>query len=116
MVEDIWGYPESVVRIPGTNLTGYKVEAIDGTVGTVEEAAEEVGAAHLVVNCKPWLLGKHVLIPAGTVTRVDHTGGTVHVGRTREQVKDAPAYTHATMGGDAHYRATLGTYYRNHNR
>lgn len=113
---DIWGYSTSARYTPGTDLTGYKVEATDGHIGKVDEATEEVGVAHVVVNCKPWLIGKHVVIPAGTITRVDHGEETIHVGRTKDQIKGAPEYTADAHRGDPVYRDALGTYYSAHNR
>lgn len=110
---DIWGYSASSQYTPGTDLNGYKVEATDGTVGKVDDATDEVGAAYIVVNCKqPWLIGKHVMLPAGTIIRVDHDDETIHVGRTKDQIiKDAPQYDSDKHKNDAGYRDTLAGYY-----
>ncbi|MFF2147022.1 PRC-barrel domain containing protein [Kitasatospora sp. NPDC058190] len=110
---DIWGYSASSQYAPGTDLNGYKVEATDGTVGKVDDATDEVGAAYIVVNCRPWLIGKHVMLPAGTITRVDHDNETIHVGRTKDQIKDAPEYNPDIHRNDAGYRTSLGSYYGN---
>ncbi|MDJ0347489.1 PRC-barrel domain-containing protein [Streptomyces sp. H10-C2] len=107
----MWDYTAAAQYTYGTDLTGYKVEATDGHIGKVDEATDEVGAAYIVVNCKPWLIGKHVMVPAGAITRVDHDKETIHVGRTKDQVKDAPEYDPDTMAGSADYRSSLGTYY-----
>ncbi|MFD8695429.1 hypothetical protein [Kitasatospora purpeofusca] len=63
------------------------------------------------MNCKPWLIGKHVMLPAGTITRVDHDGETIHVNRSKEQIKDAPEYDSNVHQGDSGYREGLATYY-----
>ncbi|MFB7908328.1 PRC-barrel domain containing protein [Kitasatospora sp. NPDC056076] len=110
---DIWGYSASSQYTPGTDLNGYKVEATDGTVGKVDDATDEVGAAYIVVNCKPWLIGKHVMLPAGTISRVDHDNETIHVNRTKEQIKDSPEYDPDIHKNDPGYRETLGGYYGN---
>lgn len=110
MTHDIWGYGSESSYTAGTNLTGYKVEATDGTVGKVDEATYDGGSSYIVVNCKPWLIGKHVMLPAGTITRIDAQEETIHVNRTKDQIKDAPVYTE-DLRGDAAYRGTLGTYY-----
>ncbi|MFC1415814.1 PRC-barrel domain containing protein [Streptacidiphilus cavernicola] len=128
MTEEIWGY-DPAHYTEGTDLTGYTVEATDGPIGKVDEATYEVGTAHLVVNCKPWLIGKHVLLPAGLVTGIDAKDETIRVGRSKAQIKGAPEYHHHSapprdvmggpdasqsdvMGGpDAAYRDALGTYY-----
>jgi hypothetical protein len=90
---------------PGTevDLVGYAVEATDGGIGSVVEASHAPGAAYLVVDTGPWIFGRRVLLPAGTVERVDHLARTVHVDRTRDQVKDSP---------EAADRNAVGDYYR----
>lgn len=108
---DMWGYSASSQYTAGTDLTGCKVEATDGHIGKVDDATDEVGAALIVVNCKPWLIGKHVVIPAGTVTRVDHDNETIHVGRTKGQIKNAPEYDPDVHKNDPTYRSNLGRYY-----
>ena len=91
MTEDIWGYdPQHYTT--GTDLTGFKVEATDGHVGKVDQATYDVGSACIVVNCKPWLFGKHVLLPAGLITAIDVHEQTIHVGRSKDQIKGAPEY------------------------
>ncbi|MDO3703564.1 PRC-barrel domain-containing protein [Micromonospora sp. C28SCA-DRY-2] len=79
---------------PGTpiDLTGYRVEATDGRIGSVDEASGDTDARWLVVDTGPWILGRKVLLPVGTVDRVDHLDRTVYVDRTREQVKESPAF------------------------
>ena len=57
-------------------MTGFHVEAIDGRIGKVDEATYEVGSSDLVVDTGPWIFGRKVVIPAGTVTQID-TGNEV---------------------------------------
>lgn len=92
------------------DLTGYHVEATDGRIGTVDEANHDTGTAHLVVDTGPWIFGRKVLLPAGTVDHVDHRERTVHVDRTRQQVKDSPAYDPDTFTQSG-YRDQVGRYY-----
>ncbi|SCE72191.1 hypothetical protein GA0074695_0588 [Micromonospora viridifaciens] len=77
---------------PGTpiDLTGYRVEATDGRIGSIDQAGEDADARYLVVDTGPWIFGKKVLLPVGTVARVDHLDRVVHVDRTREQVRNSP--------------------------
>ncbi|MFI7431631.1 PRC-barrel domain-containing protein [Micromonospora sp. NPDC049836] len=95
---------------PGTpiDLTGYRVEATDGRIGSVTRA--DTGAGYLVMETGPWIFGKTVLLPAGTVARVDHLDRVVHVDRTREQVKDCPAVDPEDLDR-AEYRDRVGHYY-----
>ncbi|MEH1130492.1 PRC-barrel domain-containing protein [Micromonospora sp. CPCC 206061] len=92
------------------DLAGYDVEAIDGGIGKVDEANYEVGSAYLVIDTGPWIFGRKVLLPAGTVDRVDHDGRKVYVDRTKEQVKNSPEYDKDTFG-TAEYRDRVGGYY-----
>jgi hypothetical protein len=85
------------------DLTGYAVVAVDGEIGKVDQAGE----TDLVVDTGPWIFGRTVLLPAGVVERVDHRSRTVHVDRTREQIKDAPEQASAPD-----YRDRLARYYR----
>ncbi|WP_157756970.1 PRC-barrel domain containing protein [Plantactinospora sp. KBS50] len=77
---------------PGTEieLTGYRVAAEDGEIGTVDEATAEDGAGVLVVDTGAWISGRRVRLPATTVHRIDHLDRTVYVDLDREQVRDLP--------------------------
>ncbi|HEX2419913.1 MAG TPA: PRC-barrel domain-containing protein [Micromonosporaceae bacterium] len=92
------------------DVTGYKVEAIDGRIGSIDETNNEVGSAFLVVDTGPWIFGRKVLLPAGTVQRVDHNEQRVYVDRTKEQIKESPAYNSDTFG-KPDYREQVGGYY-----
>lgn len=106
---DPWSLrPESGSAV--ADLAGYRVEATDGEIGTIDSASDEVGSRHVVVDTGGWLTGRKVLIPAGVIERADHDERTVHVDRTRAQIKDAPAYD-PDQHDDATGRATLGQYY-----
>jgi hypothetical protein len=66
----IWAYRETTLGMP-TELTGYTVEAIDGDIGKIDKARNEVGSACIVVDTGPWIFGKKVLIPAGVIRDID---------------------------------------------
>ncbi|WP_435867598.1 PRC-barrel domain-containing protein [Streptomyces xanthophaeus] len=108
----MWSYNPESRYTPGTSLVGFKVEASDGHIGKVDEHTEDVGASYIVVDTGPWIFGKEVLIPAGTVVRVDMKEETVNVSLTKEQIKDSPEYDKDKHRGDAAYRDELGQYYR----
>ena len=55
----------------GTDITGFKVQAIDGEIGAVDEATYDIGASFIVCDTGPWIFGKKVLLPAGVIERVD---------------------------------------------
>jgi hypothetical protein len=105
---DLWTYRDTTT-IP-TNITGYSVEAIDGSIGKVDEATNDVGASYIVVDTGPWIFGKRVLLPAGIVDRVDPDDETVYVNRTKDEIKNAPEFDDTTYR-EPTYREQLGTYY-----
>jgi hypothetical protein len=110
-----WREPEGLAREPVQNddqaatadLDGYKVEALDGSVGSVDEASYDVDDAWLVVDTGPWIFGKKVLLPAGTVQHFDHAERKVYVDRTKAQIKDSPEYDK----NSSEYRQQVGEYY-----
>jgi hypothetical protein len=104
----VWTYPETA-GIQG-DLTGYKVEAIDGDIGKIDKASNEVGSACIVVDTGPWIFGKKVMIPAGIVRSVDPDSETVFVDRTKDAIKDSPEYDEDKYNDPA-YRDELGSYY-----
>jgi hypothetical protein len=105
---EIWTYREPSWTT--TDLTGYKVEALDGGIGKIDEASYEVGAGYIVVDTGPWIFGKKVMLPAGVITRVDPEEEKVFVNLTKEQIKDAPEFDEGADRDDA-YRGKLGSYY-----
>ncbi|MGW7111058.1 PRC-barrel domain-containing protein, partial [Streptomyces xanthophaeus] len=92
MTENVWGYSETSGRLAGADLTGYKVEATDGSIGKVDKHSDEVGSSYIVVDTGPWIFGKEVLLPAGTISRIDADDEKIFVERTKEQIKNAPEF------------------------
>jgi hypothetical protein len=66
----MWRYPEGVRT--DRNLSGYEVEASDGSIGSIDEATKAVDEYWVIVDTGPWIFGKRVLLPAGLVERGDH--------------------------------------------
>ena len=108
MSTDLWSYRETTIGT--TDLSGYKVEALDGSIGSVDEASNEVGASYLVVDTGPWIFGKKVMLPAGVIDRVDQDEEKIYVNRTKDEIKDAPEFDESRYR-DEPYREELGGYY-----
>jgi len=100
----------SADRQAHADLAGYKVEAADGHIGSIDEATYDTGNACLVVDTGPWIFGRKVLLPAGTVQRVDHADRTVYVDRTKDQIKNSPEYDEKAVT-TPEYRDRVGDYY-----
>jgi hypothetical protein len=105
---DLWTYRTSITDTR-VSLLGFDVEARDGSIGKVDEATTETGRAHLVVDTGPWIFGRKVVIPAGTVEKVDTDRRKVFVSLTKDQIKDSPEFDPNRFDED--YRTRLGTYY-----
>ncbi|MER5869713.1 PRC-barrel domain-containing protein [Streptomyces sp. NPDC002044] len=110
-MSELWSYGPDSRYTAGASLIGFKVEAADGHIGKVGEHTQDVGSSYIVVDTGPWIFGKEVLLPAGTVGRVDMEERTVHVSRTKEQIKNAPEYDKDKHRDDADYRGRVGDYY-----
>ena len=92
------------------DLVGYAVEALDGEIGRIDEATQEIGTRYLVVDTGPWIFGKKVMLPAGLVERVDVANQRVSVSRTRDVIKRAPEFNEVRHH-DPRYREALSVYY-----
>jgi hypothetical protein len=114
MSTDVWTYRET--RLLGTDptqgfdLTGHKVEAIDGSIGKVDEATYDTGRSYLVVDTGPWIFGKKVMLPAGVIRSIDATEKKVFVNRTKDEIKNSPEFDESLIS-DESYRSRLGSYY-----
>jgi hypothetical protein len=111
---DVWTY-RSAADIgydpaAGRDLTGYSVEALDGSIGKIDEENNDVSRSYLIVDTGPWIFGKKVMLPAGVVQRIDDAEECVWVNRTKDQIKDAPEFDE-TRYADEPYREELGSYY-----
>ncbi|MBT2493506.1 PRC-barrel domain containing protein [Streptomyces sp. ISL-96] len=111
MTNNLWTYESASGHTAGANLVGYKVEATDGHIGKVDKHSDEVGASYLVVDTGVWIFGKHVLMPAGTISRVDAEEETVYLTRTKDEIKNAPEFDKGKHTTDTSYRENVGTYY-----
>jgi hypothetical protein len=107
MQVELWSYRDS---IQGVDLSGFRVEATDGEIGTVDEATYETGAGSIIVDTGPWIAAKKVFLPAGTIDHVDEEDGTVYVDRTKDEIKEAPEFDPSGYA-DQEYRLALAKYY-----
>jgi uncharacterized protein YrrD len=95
-------------------VMGYPLQAQDGEVGHVEDFIVDDRAwvlRYMVVDTGNWLPGRKVLISTqwlDTVTWGD--AGKVHVGLSRESIKNSPEYDPVLPVG-REYESTLHNYY-----
>ena len=109
---DAWNYRESATRTPGSaSLVGYQVHATDGDIGKIDEASDEVGTSRIVVDTGPWIFGRKVILPAGTVERVDDADEKVYVDLTKDQIKNSPELDETTTWTTPPTETASDTYY-----
>jgi hypothetical protein len=106
MTLELWRFS---MGLGGGDLRGMSVEALDGSVGKVENVVDQLGGAYLVVDTGGWIFGKTVVVPAGVVRAVDPDRRCVFVACTRADVKGAPE--HDPDAGEGATREALGAYY-----
>ncbi|GAA1165349.1 hypothetical protein F4556_006827 [Kitasatospora gansuensis] len=111
MSSGLWGYESAQDYAAGTDLTGYRVEATDGHIGKVDKHTEDVDTAHIVVDTGPWIFGREVLLPAGTISRVDAVEKTVWVNRTKDEIKNSPEFDRDQHTDNRDYRDRVDGYY-----
>ncbi|HEX4746425.1 MAG TPA: hypothetical protein VFU99_06030 [Gaiellaceae bacterium] len=114
MHTDIWTYRDrselgANVVATKADLTGFDVEALDGSIGSIDEATYDVGRSYIVVDTGPWIFGKKVMIPAGVVRGIDEENELVFVNRTKDEIKNAPELDLNAL--DDSNRMAVGTYY-----
>jgi hypothetical protein len=106
---ETWTYPSDLYS-GDIDLTGYKVEALDGDIGKIDEATYDTGASYVVVDTGPWIFGRKVMLPASVIDRVEPADEKVFVNRTKDEIKNAPEFDEDSYDDDA-YRTELGSYY-----
>ncbi len=90
---DIWQFRESMAfAARGVDLSGFEVVGRDGSLGTVDEAANDVRVNYLVVRAGAWLSDRRLLLPAYVVERVDPPARKLFVDRTKQDLRDAPEF------------------------
>lgn len=112
MYDRIWSYPEHVDRSAmtgDTDLVGFGVDALDGSIGKIDGATFDVGSSYVVVDTGPWIFGKKVIIPAGVIQNVDYEAETVTVDRTKDEVKASPRFDETDYSEPL--RDDIGAYY-----
>ncbi|HEX6475232.1 MAG TPA: PRC-barrel domain-containing protein [Candidatus Limnocylindria bacterium] len=107
-MRDMWTYREEIWVT--ADLTGFKVEALDGEIGSVDEKTNDVGSSFIVVDTGPWIFGKKVLLPAGVIDRVDLENRHLFVNRTKDEIQNAPEFDESRYM-DPTYRNEIGSYY-----
>ncbi len=95
-------------------VTGYYIEAADGSIGHVEDFIVEEGTwaiRYIVVDTVNWWPGKKVLVSSHWIEAVRWSHSQVYVGLTRAAIKSAPEFD-AGLKLSREYEARLHKHYR----
>jgi len=107
----VWMYRSTIIEgIDPTTIIGFGVEAIDGSIGKIDEATTTTESGYIIVDTGPWIFGKKVMLPAGVISQIDTTDEKVYVNRTKDEIKNAPEFDDSLMH-DETYHSRVGTYY-----
>ena len=113
-VTDVWIYRDKgqlgYDPTSGRDIVGFKVEALDGSIGKIDEATNDVGESFVIVDTGPWIFGKKVMLPAGVIQRIDEDEEKVWANRTKDQIKNAPEFDELNPA-DKGRRHEIGSYY-----
>ena len=74
-------------------LTGFKIQAVDGDIGKVHDFYFEDDSWHiryLIVDTGPWILGKQVLVAPSAIRAVDWDMEILEVELNKEQIEHSP--------------------------
>lgn len=107
MAVDIWSFR---MEVDDVDLSDFVVEASDGEIGKVDRATDEAGGDALIVDTGPLVFGRKVMLPFGTVERIDPENRRIYVDRTKEEIKHAPEYDSSGYA-QQEYRIALAEYY-----
>lgn len=109
MTWNAWEFSDDAWTGTGESLVGFAVLASDGALGRVHSATTDVGTSHIVVDTEDIWSGELVILPAGVVDGIDRPGRQIHVGRTLDEIAEAPTLTrHAD---DPKFHQRLEDYY-----
>ena len=64
----------------------------------------------MVVDTGPWIFGSKVMLPAGTIGRLDLGSRRAYVARSKDEIQGAPEFDMEACR-DPVYRARVGEYY-----
>jgi hypothetical protein len=107
-ITEVWVY-SGTGWADTTDIAGYEVEALDGSIGKIDRATNEANGSYVVVDTGPWIFGKKAILPAGVIDSIDSNAKKVYVNRTKDEIKNAPEYDDNRF--DQAYRDELGAYY-----
>jgi sporulation protein YlmC with PRC-barrel domain len=105
--------PSDVHLRSAREITGYHIEATDGSIGHVKDFVvddETWEVRYMVVATTNWWPGKSVLVAPGWASRVSWPEEKIHLGMTREAIRSSPEWSE-TYPIDRAYEERLHGHY-----
>jgi uncharacterized membrane protein YfcA len=94
-----------------TDIVGYEVEDLQGTIGEVDRTTEELVPSFISVDTLSSLTVGRVTLPAAVIERIDHGARKIYVDRRHKEIRNAPESSDdETDRGDG-YLGELRRYY-----
>jgi hypothetical protein len=103
----------AALRTSAATTSRHHIQATDGEIGHVHDFImdnEDWSVRYLVVDTRNWLPGRKVLLAPDWVDAVDWNEKKVHVGLTKDGVKDSPEFD-PDAPVNRQYEETLYDYY-----
>jgi uncharacterized protein YrrD len=94
-------------------VKGYKIKALDGEVGEIEDFIIDDGAwkiKFLVVDTGNWFSGKKVLLSPDWIKEIDWANSSIVVKASINDIKSSPEYDHGKPLSEA-YETELNNHY-----
>ena len=113
-VTDVWIYRDKgqlgYDPTSGRDIVGFKVEALDGSIGKIDEATNDVGESFVIVDTGPWIFGKKVMLPAG-VDPANRRGRGEGLGQPHQGPDQERTRVRRAEPADKGRRHEIGSYY-----
>ena len=90
MAADIWTFPPTAGSL--RFLLGYRVMAIDGKVGTIDEHSLSADSSYIVVDTGWWIFERKRLISSGLIRTISGSEATISLAMTKRDVRAAPVF------------------------
>ena len=112
MPASVWQYRESMAfSANSVDVSGFEVVGPDGSIGTVDKASNDVRVNYIIVDAGDWLSGRQVILPAGTVERIDPSARKVIIDRTKDDIRNAPEFNPKQLRSAKFEDALTGYYH-----
>ncbi len=90
MAADIWTFPPTTESL--RFLLGYRIMAIDGRVGRIDENSLAADSSFIVVDTGWWIFERKRLIPCGLIRSISGRETTIYLAMTKRDVRAAPVF------------------------